>query len=433
MIRLGCINRSFAGFVGAALLGITILSSLATADDKSAVASTPQRVHLTAEQTAAVELLARSRPVKPAPLFIFTDPNKDPDDLSVLIVTKALQQRGFVDLRCVVATLGTREIRKTRAMFTRCVLDELKLGSAKVGVGVDYDIEVRDADGQINFKATERRRKDHQVFVQTPLLHDVDVDMDGLALLKRELMATEDHSAVLLINCGMADVAALLNDSPELVTQKVARVVIMGGVEPKLDERGYVVADKRAYNNSTHQASADSTYARLQELGLPLVVVTKEATYSAAVPRSFYDAMAATGHPVGVYLKDQQKQSLKHLWEGIHQGHLPPALTPRWFFGAFTDLDVGSPEGKVIFDRANIDADDFEFVWKQVSKFNLYDPFALLAATPGACDLVFRGHVPEGARSKVQIIGKGDLKEITLVRNLLSGLAVECLNPSVDR
>lgn len=40
----------------------------------------------------------------------------------------------------------------------------------------------------------------------------------------------------------------------------------------------------------------------MQEVGIPLVVVAKEAAYAAAAPRGFYEGMAATGHPIGVFL-----------------------------------------------------------------------------------------------------------------------------------
>ncbi len=302
-----------------ALVGIRSLPAQET-EPVTAIESTP-RVPLTTGQLIAIALLKQTRPEKPAPLFLFTDPNKDPDDLSVLVQTKYLQEQGFVDLRCVLTTLGDRDMRTTRARFAKSVLDDLGLEDAKVGVGVDYDFAVTDAAGRLDAKATEGRRNDHQVFIETPLLRPLAVvEADGLALIQKELERVPDHAAVLLINSGMADPAALLRNTPDLVQLKTAKVVIMGGVERQVDQRGFVAADHRAYNNTTDQASADYVYARVQELGLPLVVVGKEATYAAAVPRSFYDGMAATRHPIGIYLKDQQMQSLDALVGRYSQG-----------------------------------------------------------------------------------------------------------------
>lgn len=136
---------------------------------------------------------------------------------------------------------------------------------------------------------------------------------------------------------------------------------------------------------------------------------------------------------MGVYLKEQQKQSLKHLWEGIQKGHLPPALTPAWFFGTFTDVDLDSPAGKAALAYAKAHADDFEDIWKQVSKFNLYDPLALLAATPGAAELLFQSEVPLESKSNVRIIGKRSVKDPALLKDLLAALGIESLTPPLPQ
>ena len=288
---------------------------------------TTQPIALPADQARAVSLLLDARPRNPVPLFLFTDPNKDPDDLSVLVLVNALQEQGFVDLRCVVTTLGDRETRTRRARFAKDVLEDLGLDGVEVGVGGDYGFEVKDAGGKLDLKATEGRRKDHQVFIDTPFGQPRGaVETDGLALLKAELARVPERSAVLLVNAGMADLAALLRDAPTLVKRKTAKVVI---------------------------------------------------------------------------IRDQQKQSLEHLWAGIYHGHLPPALTPEWFFGTFTDLDLDSPAGKAALTRAEADPEDFEAIWRQVNKLDLYDPLALLAATPGSGERLFSADVPAGTRNGI--------------------------------
>ena len=369
------------------------------------------------------------RPPSPAPLFLFTDPNKDPDDLSVLVLASALQQQGFLDLRCVVTTLGDRQTRLRRARFAKDVLEDLGLEEVRVGAGLDYGLEVRDAEGAPDPKATEARQKDHQVYIESPLGQPQGaLATDALALLEGELARVPERSAVLLVNAGMADLAALLRVAPEVVRQKTAKVVIMGGVDPKVDERGFLSADQRAYNNTTDQPSADYVYERLQALGIPLVVVTKEAAYVVAAPRGFYEGMAATGNPIGVYLRDQQKASLRTLWAGIHEGHLPPALTPEWFFETFTDLDASSPAGRAALARAEENAGDFEAVWQQVSRFNLYDPLALLAATPGVGERLFRGELPPGSRGDVTVMDADAVRDPALVKDLMSGLGIQGLS-----
>ncbi|MCA9064378.1 MAG: nucleoside hydrolase, partial [Planctomycetaceae bacterium] len=380
-------------------------------------------------QAESISLLNRVRPDRPKPLFLLTDPNKDPDDLCALVLIRSLQEQRFVDLRCVLVTLGDLTMRTRRARFARSVLSALGLQDIPVGVGIDYIVEVRDAHGNIDSAATEKRRVEHQVFVETSLDGpDACVEIDGLSLICRELQRIDDHSAVLLINAGMPDVAALLKTDSALVKQKCSKVVIMGGVESEPDARGFAVADRRAYNNLMHQESADYTYAQLQELRIPLVVVTKEAAYAAAAPRDFYDDIGDTGHPIGISLKDQQMRAMQHLWEGIHAGRLPPALTPKWFFTTFTDVDLETSAGQAVFDTAGKNALSFGEIWRLVTKFNLYDPLALLAATPGVDELLFRPQVPEGVVTNVRVLGMNEIRDAVLVSNLFGALALESLN-----
>jgi len=406
----------------------TALCISAWARDHTAAVSPP--ITLAADQARAVGFLLDVRPQAPAPLFLFTDPNKDPDDLSVLVLAAELAEQGFIDIRCVVTTLGDRETRLRRARFAKDVLEGLGLDGVEVGVGGDYGFEVKGADGKLDLRATEARRKDHQVFIDTPFGHPRgEVSTDGVALLESELTRVADRSVVLLVNAGMADLAALLRNAPELVKNKTAKVVIMGGVEPTVDELGFVDADRRAYNNTTHQPSADYVYARVQEFGIPLVVVAKEAAYAAAAPRGFYEGMAATGHPIGVYLRDQQKRSLQNLWSGIQQGHMPPSLTTEWFFETFTDVDIETPAGQAELARAEENAGDFDALWPKVSKFNLYDPLALLAATPGVGGRLFRADAIPGARTDVKVVGEKSVRDPVLVKGLMSGLAVQSFSP----
>ena len=387
------------------------------------------RVILSADESQAIDRLHQTRPEMAAPFFLITDLNRDPDDLTAIVMMKHLQDQGFIDLRYVVTTLGDIGIRTTRARFARSVLDDLGLKNAKVAVGVEYAFDVNEVDVATSAKAKRSRPKSHNNFLDTSLLRqNVEVEIDGLTMVKKELESIRDHSAVFLINAGMPDMVEILRELPDLVQQKTARVVVMGGVKTELDSRGFVVADETAYNNMTHQPSANYVYARVQELGIPFVILNRDAAYIAAVPQSFYDGMAATGHPIGVYLKIQQMRTLRNLWEEILEGQLPPDRSPEWFFKTFTSIDLESPSGSASLDSARAHPDDFEAIWKLVSKLNLYDPLSLLSGTPGAAEVLFQGEVPIGARSQVKIYGSNAIKDVTLMKNLLAGLGIESLN-----
>ena len=50
-----------------------------------------------------------------------------------------------------------------------------------------------------------------------------------------------------------------------------------------------------AHNNQFDTEASTFFYRRVQEIGIPLVVVTRFAAYASQVPRDIYDRMAATG------------------------------------------------------------------------------------------------------------------------------------------
>lgn len=74
----------------------------------------------------------------------------------------------------------------------------------------------------------------------------------------------------------------------------VERIVIMGGVKPEKDPDGFVQPDEHAYNNTTDMDAARRFYHQgAQEQGIPLRIVSKEATYKAAVSPSLYEGLAS--------------------------------------------------------------------------------------------------------------------------------------------
>ena len=106
-----------------------------------------------------------------------------------------------------------------------------------------------------------------------------------------------------------------------------------------------------------------------------MVVVSRSAAYACPVPRTLYDELAATGHPVGVRVRDAQREAIARLWRRAHattpagRAHLPERCDPRWFRDTFCNgrgEDLGA-------------GDD---VWDLVVGFNLYDVIALLACCP---------------------------------------------------
>ena len=132
-----------------------------------------------------------------------------------------------------------------------------------------------------------------------------------------------------------------------------------------------------------------------------MVVVSRSAAYACPVPRTLYDELAATGHPVGVRVRDAQREAIARLWRRAHattpagRAHLPERCDPRWFRDTFCNgrgEDLGP-------------GDD---VWDLVVGFNLYDVIALLACCPALRAAHFSPHSVNVAGVRHQVVGRGD-------------------------
>ena len=124
---------------------------------------------------------------------------------------------------------------------------------------------------------------------------------------------------------------------------KTKTVTIMGGVMPfdgNADDDEFLVPDT-AHNNTFDKEASAYFYRRCQEARVPLIIVSRHAAYKCPMPRSIYDDMAATNHPIGKRLRDTQRASIEGLWkracapEGPERLGLPARCDKPWFCTTF--------------------------------------------------------------------------------------------------
>jgi hypothetical protein len=198
----------------------------------------------------------------------------------------------------------------------------------------------------------------------------------------------------------MTDGAQFLRKYQNLFVAKIHHVAIMGGVEVQNDEVAVydgLMVPNNANNNSFDPESANWLYMKLQQMGIPLVVTTREVAYAAKVPFSAYDIFEQTGNPVGSCLKNRQMPSMQHLWEAACspagseiRGTLPNDRNRSWFVKVF----CAGIEPKIA---------DGDNIWPYVDCFNLYDPSNIYAAIPELQDrfLVPKEITVKGVQHKV--------------------------------
>jgi len=365
---------------------------------------------LTPTEAAVLRELRLHRPQRPLDMLLFTDPNKDPDDVVTYTIAKQLQVEGFLHLTDVVVTLGDADIRAQRAQMAKGVFDRLALPHVRVASGQDYPMTPTQAREHSTFLARGAALRAAPDAVHT----------DGVRAMRQRLVSSP-HKVGMVVIAGMTDASALLAEAGDLVRERLASITIMGGIDPARDADGFVQPDTRAYNNATDIHAARTLYRRAQELGITLRILTKEAAYKAAVPPAFYEGIARTGHPVGEYLRDVQKNALKGLWEGI-QANLIPGLDTAWFFRTFLAVEPensATPEQQILV---------FDAIWPRVTKLNLYDPLTLLAALPGTARMLFQPTpIDCEAGSPVEHVGHAEVVRPEKAKLLLSALAKAAL------
>ncbi|RLM22268.1 hypothetical protein BIY29_12270 [Brenneria alni] len=365
---------------------------------------------LSATEKSVLAELSIKRPAVPHNIILFSDPNKDPDDVVTFTIAKQLQSMGFVRVRDAIITLGSPNVREARAQMAKGVFNSLGMRGVNVYMGKDYPMD----DKQI---------KDHSKFLPEGLkLRAPDRMISGKgeeSVKALELrLASAQKPVRLVVIAGMTDAAALVENHPDLMKKKVDMVTVMGGISNDRNLNEHVQPDKRAYNNTADQHAAETFYLRVQELGIPLRIISKEAAYKTAVPPSFYEAMAVNHHPVGDYLKDVQKNALKGLWEGVNAGLLP-GLSREWFFHTFISEKDDLPSEEPA---------SFEDIWPNVTRLNLYDPLTLLATVDASTDLLMTPKVlPDTGKSRVELVSSDEIREPEKARLLLTALAKTAL------
>jgi VanZ family protein/inosine-uridine nucleoside N-ribohydrolase len=304
-------------------------------------------------------------------VFIVSDPGKDLDDECTFVLAAALERLGLIKLIGVVAALVPAA---KRALLAKGTLKELNLPDVPVGVGSDMRPEAGSSDHE---------------FAGVPYMASASEVCAGSKVFMDAFANAPDRSITLLIMAGMADVAAFMRSHEGTFRAKLEQVVIMGGVEQADDavifDRDGCMKPDSAANNAFDPAASSFVYKRLQELSVPLIVLSREAVYASQLPSDIYDKMAVCGHPVGVKVGYSQRRMVEDLWRCVNlpvgdpaRLGLPARFNRQWFCEKYCQ-GLGR-------DRAATDS-----IWDLVRTANLYDPMALLAVLP---DLLARFYAP---------------------------------------
>jgi hypothetical protein len=330
---------------------------------------------------------------KPVPLVIISDPGQDLDDEMAYVMLRHLVESGLADVKGIITTLAPAF---DRARLVAGTLETLGLWGVPIGIGSD--------GGDVVSKHKSETFVEWAKPYMPPRYSAVSSAFKpGRALLAKMYSESQNKSLTVLIIASLKDPALFLRDEEELFKQKTREVVIMGGVEPWDDKNEPVeLVPDTANNNTFDMESSQFFYKRCQELGIPVIIVTRWAAYASKVPVSCYNDLAAHGSWVGCRLRNAQRASIESLWSRAasppgsdqRQG-LPLRCDRAWFLKTFCDGAPAPGRGP----------DDT--IWDLVAGFMQYDSVATLASIPYLRNKLFAPTVVKGLRgAQHKVIGR---------------------------
>jgi len=342
---------------------------------------------------------------------LITDPGRDLDDEFSFLLMSSFEEDKEVECS-LVGVVAVLSPSIDRACLARGSLDLLGMPCVPVVPGAEGGKEL-----EINLDSAKSYCTSREVFEKA-----VDVDeVKSMDMLVKIYDTSEEKSIQVTVIACMTDLAEFMRCEEELFVEKTKSVCIMGGVVVQGKEGGESTLGPRlvpdsAYNNACDKNASEYVYSKCQDLGVPLIVLTRHAAYACPIEKELYSEMAASGHPMAVRLYKEQKNSILGLWKRAasplgspKRKELPDRCDKAWFLSTFTGGD-GEECGA---------EDD---IWPYVKHFMMYDPLACLVGIDKFADLFdFTELSVNGCVHKVVGFDKDNhgLKEPSKIKNEL--------------
>jgi len=300
-------------------------------------------------------------------IVLVSDPNLDPDDLISYLLISHYVKSGDIALKAIITTLGDKKTRVKRAKFAIGVFKSLDL-DIPVAYGDDYTIENLDkAYNDLGYlEGNSVKAVEFEDLAVNPLI-------EANNLLYKTFNDAEDKSLSVVLNAGMYDISEFIKKHKSLFLQKIKKISVMGGIDFDKVKDGCFLPCYKSYNNATCYPAAINIFKTAQENNIPLYITPKETIYSVGLSARYYDEFETDNRLAGKFLFDVRKDALKSMWKAVKDG-LYPHRDEKWFFDYFTFLDYENDRDKI-----NKIREDFNLVWENGLKINLYDPIAVFS------------------------------------------------------
>jgi inosine-uridine nucleoside N-ribohydrolase len=352
----------------------------------------------------------------PEQVVFITDVATDKDDLEALAAMKALDRK--IQVKGVVTAVGWPQ---RRASFAQYALDQLEISNVPVIPG--------SAVGKTDADLKDYEEK--QFSVAEKAGYQAERDQSSGELFNKILADAADHSLTFNLIASHSDLATFLENEQNqaLFAQKVKKVMMMGGGTVAKDEitgQNQLFPDNS--NNYTFDKAASAfVFKTLQELGVPIVAVSRLAAAQVAFEPAFYDQLVASSHehPVAVLIRDSAKEGIEALWKRAiappgnpARKSLPDDRDRNWFLKTFCG-------GKEVSDQEGSD------IWPHILQFLPYDLLATVAIVPEYFEKYFEPEILEVNGTNHQIVNR--IKDPAGLKQLLQETLIQSFTNSAKQ
>jgi inosine-uridine nucleoside N-ribohydrolase len=261
--------------------------------------------------------LLNSRPGVPNIVLNDDISHNDTDGDFALLTAIKLHLQGKINLVAVI--MNTLPVMR-RARIARGLLNMYGLHSIPVGAGDDAMEKMQQCD-EPRLIPYYTEDSDSTIF-------------NGDELMKTTLELFPEKSLRVVANGPLADMENWLKRFTELFQKKVEMSVIMGGVESYLDSQGRIVPNATkddnapgAMNNVFNRNAARYVYPALQDLGIPMKIVTRSAVFSVMQGKSICGEIPM----IGESLMNRVIETTQRFWEDCCFLRITPDRDRAWY------------------------------------------------------------------------------------------------------
>ena len=302
---------------------------------------------------------------RPEEAVFIADIATDKDDLEALASIRGLENK--IKIKGVVTAIGWPQ---RRASFAEYCLSEMGMKDIPVVPGStigktdkdlkDYEEEQFQTAETAGFTSSENTSDD---------------------LFRNLLESSSDKSLTFNLIASHSDLASFLESESNrtLFANKVKKVMMMGGGSVIVDPTTGTKIVPDLSNNYTFDKDASAkVFTHLQEMSVPMVMVSRQAAAMVPLEPSFYDELVerSNDHPVAKLIKDSAKKGIEALWKratapsgSSERKSLPDDRDRDWFIKTFCGGQ----------DSEQTSNDD---IWPSILHFLPYDYLTTVAMVP---------------------------------------------------